>query len=422
MINFEYLHQVRATVCILDKSSTAYEAVALDKPEKPQALAIPLWPGDSAWSSLYEYYASLYRIRMVNGYSPIVKTAYHHDIFEKLQSVNQGVLDDAQIEQLLGMGVEHLILHENAFPEKVSPFPVGLTLQRLINHPRLELLKQDRSMYAFKILPTPRLVEFFSLNNAGYWPSARRYELDKTFLHGKAYVSYQDSANRGSYVRLSDRDASLQTKETLVAYLPNLQWEIRTRGTGSVYASSFDDVSQLRNSNLTLESRSWTWETIPVPAFEKPSHLSLKLEQARGGLDLDLAFLGCTPKDFLHQDTIFLPAASLFHAGYLEPETLHIVLDPDSESDEEVVYTHLPSLPSGNHKLELLATSPAEKNTLLGQLNIWQNQEQLASVPVFAGKENSILFGAASSTPLKIAFKYNRQDLVKIEGLKLTRP
>ena len=63
-------------------------------------MAIPLWPGDSAWSSLYQYYGSMYRIRMLNGYHPVIPSRYVEDIFTTFSSANRGYLDDGQLNAL----------------------------------------------------------------------------------------------------------------------------------------------------------------------------------------------------------------------------------------------------------------------------------------------------------------------------------
>ena len=58
----EYRMKISPTVCILDKEQNAYLAVSEDAEPRgvdPRVVVIPLWPGDSHWASLYEYYVSL---------------------------------------------------------------------------------------------------------------------------------------------------------------------------------------------------------------------------------------------------------------------------------------------------------------------------------------------------------------------------
>jgi len=152
----EYRWQLKPGICLLDPDQAAYAAVAQDAratQQAPRVLVLPIWPGDSHWASPYEYYASLYRIRMVNGYSPTVTTNYIANVFRRFESANLGVLEEAQLNELRQWGVQYVLLHEDAFPEKVSPYPVVLTLSRLLAHPRLALLNHSRNVWAFKVLP-----------------------------------------------------------------------------------------------------------------------------------------------------------------------------------------------------------------------------------------------------------------------------
>lgn len=151
------LAQTTPGFCRLPRENVAYAAVAADDKANAgrpaRALAIPLWPGDSHWTSLCEYAVMLSRVRLVNGYAPAVPTGYFQDIFKKYESLNQGCATDGQLDDLLALGVRHLVLHANAIPEKVSPFPPAATLRALTAHPRLALIADDGLAFAFRILP-----------------------------------------------------------------------------------------------------------------------------------------------------------------------------------------------------------------------------------------------------------------------------
>lgn len=159
-------------LCRLPAANAAYAAVAGDAAANAgrpaQALALPLWPGDTHWSSLYEYAVMLSRVRLVNGYSPIVPAGYFETVFLKYRSLNEGVASDAQLDGLLAWGVRHLLFHANAFPDKVSPFPAAATLRALVAHPRLALIADDGQVFAFRILPKRALehVPFANWTNA----------------------------------------------------------------------------------------------------------------------------------------------------------------------------------------------------------------------------------------------------------------
>lgn len=172
----EYAAQFRVVLCPLVTDQPAYAAVARDaaeRGEKPHALVLPLWPGDAHFTSVYQYYASLHRIRLVNGYRPFVPARYRHEIFGVFESANQGELSDAQLDDLLHRGVRTVILHEDLFPEKVSPVPVTFTLKNLLNHPRLSLVGHDGPVWAWRIERTPRPVAPVGTNWTQRFPSQR---------------------------------------------------------------------------------------------------------------------------------------------------------------------------------------------------------------------------------------------------------
>ena len=152
-------HSMRTATCVLPAApSAAYSAAVADaraRGETPRALVLPIWPGDSAWSSVYQHHAVRTGMRMVNGYAAVKTPGYVEDVFGRFQTVTQGELTADDLAALAGYGVDTILLHEDAFPEKVSPAPVGATLRRLLAHPRLALLAQDGPVWAWRILPAP---------------------------------------------------------------------------------------------------------------------------------------------------------------------------------------------------------------------------------------------------------------------------
>lgn len=157
----EYTLQFHVHLSRVDDAQGAYAAVvrAGDEDGKPpHAIVLPIWPGDSHFTSIYQHHASLYRIRLVNGYRPFVPSSYRKELFRTLAPLNEGRLDDAILDRLRAMGVNCIVLHEDMFPEKVSPRPVAFTLKKLLNHPRLELLAHDHAVWSWRILDQPRSV------------------------------------------------------------------------------------------------------------------------------------------------------------------------------------------------------------------------------------------------------------------------
>lgn len=157
----EFLRQFHLRFCLVADRQLAYAAVAGEAAKqgaRPHALVLPLWPGDAHFTAVYQHFASLYRIRMVNGYRPFVPASYRVDFFRSFESANLGEISDAQLDDLQKRGVNAVILHEDMFPEKVSPVPVTFTLKNLLNHPRLTLLAHDGPVWAWRIESSARPV------------------------------------------------------------------------------------------------------------------------------------------------------------------------------------------------------------------------------------------------------------------------
>lgn len=149
----------------LDRGQTIYHYVK-EHIGNQLLLELPLWPGDSHQSSLYEYYVTLDQIRRVNGYTPIVTQEYLDRIYRPLATLNRGNLDLSQYHVLRKMGVKFVTVHDNpdVFPSRVSPYPPVMTVRRLMQSPYLEYIpltnminlpdgeQENRNLYLFRVL------------------------------------------------------------------------------------------------------------------------------------------------------------------------------------------------------------------------------------------------------------------------------
>ncbi len=146
---------LRPALCELPPSLPAYAQAADYARENgianPHAVCLPLWPGDSHYSSIYEYGALSSRIRLVNGYAPAVPENYCEKVFSQLSSLNQGVLDEYQRQLLLSIGVNLLVFHEQPYPSKVSPFPSAVALRLLRNNPALTQIAARDGVFVFAL-------------------------------------------------------------------------------------------------------------------------------------------------------------------------------------------------------------------------------------------------------------------------------
>jgi len=282
--------QVRATICLLDPGNKAYAAVA-DEQAQPRALAIPLWPGDSDWSSLYEYYGMKYRVRMLNGYSPVIKKAYVNGVFSTYRSINQGELSPEQVRSLLERRIQYLILHENAFPENVSPWPVEQTLQRFRAHPQLEPIVQDGPVHAFRLRPEPG-PQLPPPPDIVRLP-ARRYEAEHIQASGGQVEVIEDpAASNGQALFIHEAGITVQSVRPTF---------IQDGATGWYRAR-------------TNREAPYTWRAF-TPLFPEPNMALFQYLPAPGEV-IDYILYGALLEELPRS----MPAASFFHGGYSNPE------------------------------------------------------------------------------------------------------
>jgi hypothetical protein len=126
----------------------------------PRALYVPLWPGDSAFSSLYLYTTTLTQVPMLNGYSAWIDRVYVTRIVRPLDAVNVGAVGEAEYAALRRLGVRQVVLDRNAFPFEVNPFGPAYTLANLRSSPYLELARapgaDEDAIWIFRVLDSPR--------------------------------------------------------------------------------------------------------------------------------------------------------------------------------------------------------------------------------------------------------------------------
>ena len=454
----EYVLRVRPTISILDNQQGAYEAVANDaasEDKTPHALIVPLWPGDSHYSSIYQYYVSLYRIRMVNGYNPFVSKHYFENVFRRYESVNQGWLTDKQIDELLRRKIEYLILHEDLFPEKVSPFPVGWTLQQFLNHQRLQLLKHDGRVWAFKILPTvekneaprgdlpamlrialqagPRGIPWPSSGRLakankfkmGLWPFGCARHWPAESCAGKKTPIMRDAPKaRGSYAVLRGSNSWLAVPALRVAPAPQMRWMIRARGAGALVVENVADGQIISRDLIDIESDDWAWVDIPIDKLDRFALLSLKIEPESGSVDCDRILLsaGKWIPPAIGQ-TIDLPAPCMFHAGWTSLADDTVVLEKEREAKALIFYGPKLPLEKGRYRIELVFNSDSPRGVLLGQFNVkrYERDDVLRWIPVVAGARSLAEFIQPQNVPMHLEFRFLGNGSLKIKSIRLTR-
>jgi len=423
----DYRKQVATSICLLDTKQEAYAAVAEDaasRGEVPRALAVPLWPGDSHWSSLYQHYASLYRVRMLNGYSPTATRDYFDKVFRGFDSVNKGQLSDRQLAALHGMGLHYIVLHENAFPEKVSPFPVGLTLKRLLNHTRLQLLAQSGEVWAFRILPSPEARTEVASDWQTFFPT-RRWELEGCPTSGGRRAS-DPSAGNGSFLLVDTAGASVVTARRpnppRTDHAPDMRWLLRARGQGQLTAESVVGNRTNRVERLDLDTPKWTWFDVATGAFPGQERVKLRLRLAQGRAELDTAILvaGKWPRLGIGE-SFEVPAPCFFHAGYTELASNRVIMRPDRDFAGRVFYGPRLPLEPGSYRIDFRFSSPAPAGTELGTFDVTVPGGPAAGTSVVVGRAARLDVDVRVNLPIRVSFVYSRDAPIVIGSVVFSR-
>jgi hypothetical protein len=429
LLLLDYPHQTHPTISLMEKTQDAYAAVAQDAANAqavPRALVLPLWPGDSHYASVYQYCAALYRVRMINGYNPFIKKGYFENVFRRFESVNQGGLSAEQIAALQGMGVGYILLHENMCPEKVSPFPVTATLEKLLSHPQLELLRQDGSVWAFKILPGPR----GQVQAPPGWQTlfpARRLELETTIAERRVTVKLDPRSGGQAFIVLDEPGSGLRTQPIRVDAVSNLHWLVRARGNGTLAAEISVDQNPAPGLPLAVQSPDWTWLNVPVPSYRGFAALSLRLALQSGAVDLDTSLLTAGPWCRMEPgESVALPAPLFFHAGHIDIKSGNVVFRQAHDPQGIVLYGPKLPLPRGTYEAEIVFSSLAAPDTELGLVNLEQTTSagENSSLPLLmlsAGQPARGRWRQYENLPFNLVVVYSAKADLEIHSVTLTR-
>lgn len=153
LVSMEYHTGHPVGLCLMNADNRLYGEIKRLLPKDGRVLELPIWPGDSHQSSVYEYTVTRTQRPMINGYAPVVTRDYIKHIFWPLYPLNHGELTPAQFQKMQRLKVGLLTFHDNPllYSEKISPFPRRLALKRLEASPWLRLIDHDADMYLFKV-------------------------------------------------------------------------------------------------------------------------------------------------------------------------------------------------------------------------------------------------------------------------------
>lgn len=430
----DYGFRIRPTLCILDRGQGAFKAVAEDARAagntRPHLLSLPIWPGDSHYDSLNEYYVSLYGLRMVNGYGGSVKSSYLADVFGPLESMNLGVVTAAQLDFLLSRGVGYLVLHEDCFPEKVAPFPIGVTLESLLNHPRLLCIGKEAAMWAFRIQPAGQeVIGRKATHFMTTYCCARQYEFESlvpgtvtrpALLIPAGSPAMPEACNG---VRLAAAGDAVALPPSLTTVGLPLSWTVRVKGQGRVEVATISAGKTNAPTPLAVDSGDWVWKSIGIPGEAAGGGVSAQFTWGDGTVDLDKALLTAGEWEAPAVGAkVTLPAACFFHAGYTDKSLEWVVLRAAYEPDSIVFYGPKLPLEKGRYAATLVFESDAPAGTLLGQINIrWTGAEDQGWVPVRQGSPSVVRFEQKENLPFFLAFEFHRSADIRIRSVELSR-
>ncbi len=422
----EYRSIVSPTLCRLDLEQDAYKAVADDAAAAqvaPRILVLPLWPGDSHWASLYEHYVSLYRIRMINGYHPIVQKNYMDEIFQRLEGVNKGWLPDEQLAFLQQAGIRYIMLHEDAFPEKVSPFPVGFTLRRLLDHPRLRFLARAGEVWAFKITDADAPQNPFTLPDCAVSFPARRWEAESLMGPGMQAVG-GESADRPRHAVLQHAADVIETRSLRTPAAPDLAWRLRVRGEGSLSASLLENGQEgASNLILSVSAPQWAWITVPLQMTTPYASVAGRFRAVLGSVAVDMISLsiGTWTPPAAGQSLTF-PASCFFHAGHSLPPTGEVVLTAGRDPADVVFYGLRLPLEPGVYATEMIFATAAPGGVVLGQWRAGSGKTaDRKTVAVTAGQPAVCTWEQADNRPCSLEFRFAGTADLRIREVRLTR-
>ncbi len=388
----------RIGLCALPKAMPPYEAIARHAVEQgvaqPHALAIPLWPGDSHYSSVYEYGIIRSRVRLLNGYSPAVPEAYPEHVVKPLSCLNQGLLGDEQLAALKALSVRYLIFHEQPYPEKVSLFPSAIALRRLLQSPWLDPLAADGPIRSFVIRESPRdaadIPELWGPPR--YWPSRHWMPQKQPGLADKQF------------------DFPL-TLRTPAPPAPNRRYLMRVSGGG------------------TLLSRNGTTLTIPVEAawLETPMTSSFgdtwRVTSGQPRLEHALLVAG-EGAGTLQEGRYRWPAADFFHKGATDVITGNVRFDPIRVLQGLVLHGPDVPFPAGRYRATLITetTMPKDVGRAEGDLlavTFGRAGKNIGHAPVRAGIPVSCEFDYDGGLPLRLEYHYHRHISIRVIALEL---
>jgi len=357
---------------------------------------------------------------MLNGYLPIVGSNYLENVFRPLKAMNSGVLDAPRIRRLQELGVRYILCHENAFPEKVSPFAVAFTLEKFLSHPRLKLLGRAGPVWAFALQDRPEAAP----GKGPLPPQCVACPARHFTASGVNPRSPLPRVRNGdlTFVGLRPGGPLWRLRRFSAPPAPDLRWMILARGRGVLRVQTTFGSGRVSEELVSVDCGIPAWFAVPLslPDYER---VGLELTGVRGRVEVAHVFLAAGRWDELAPgEEIVLPAFCLFHAGNTASDLAAVEFDPQRDPRAIVLYGPKLPVPPGIYRVRLEYESPAAPGTLIGRINVRHvGGGQSHWTDVVAGSPAAMEFGEVSGVPFYVAFLYERGAPVTVHGIRLRR-
>jgi len=204
----EYRPPGHTIISLLPAGNSAFrEAASATRDRGGTLLCLPIWPGDSVFSSVYMHFVSQHPVRVLNGYSPAVRRDYVTNVFEKLAPLNRGYLDGDLADQLEQLAVSWCTLHVESFtaPRWVSRYPWHFTWSALRTHPMLHERGAEDTVFAFQLRERAERdavdpAELATWRAGLHSPYSYVFEGERFAVEGAQSITWPGAASNGAVV------------------------------------------------------------------------------------------------------------------------------------------------------------------------------------------------------------------------------
>lgn len=133
----------------LDEDNKAYNIIKNSEGDN-KLLEIPMvsagWPGNS----VYNYYITVHKKRIINGYKPFPPAGYD-ELQEELKDLNLGRINGNHYRILREQDIGFVVVHENLLEYLYGTENATLCVSNFIKSEYLNLLEKDNGVWLFKV-------------------------------------------------------------------------------------------------------------------------------------------------------------------------------------------------------------------------------------------------------------------------------